>query len=88
MAADLADPRALRRRPGQLAEFEARGEAVRTAWKDGERRTLTGSSFAAPHLAALLARLRECHMDWNACQAKAALYALCEGNSPRGTARC
>ena len=82
VGADLADPRALRRRLGELAEFEARGVAVRTAWKDGEHRTLTGSSFAAPHLAALLACLRERHPDWNACQAKAALYELCEGNNP------
>lgn len=81
VAADLADPRALRRRPGELAEFETRGVAVRTAWKDGEHRTLTGSSFAAPHLAALLARLRERHPGWNACQAKTALYELCEAKT-------
>jgi len=66
----------LRRRPGSMVEFVARGERIRLPWKDGEYRETTGSSFAAPHLAALAARIRELRPGWNACQVKAALYEI------------
>jgi subtilisin len=66
----------LKRRKGFLVEFIARGSNVKVAWKNAAYRTISGSSFAAPHLAALAARLRQCRPDWNACQAKAALYDL------------
>ena len=67
---------ALRRRPGQLVEFVARGEKVRVAYKGGGYRLMTGSSVAAPHLAALVARIRQTHREWNACQIKSALYEV------------
>lgn len=67
---------ALRRREGELVEFVARGERVRAAWRGGGWREVTGTSFAAPHLAALAARLRQLRPGWNACQVKAALYRL------------
>ncbi|MGA2080365.1 MAG: S8 family serine peptidase [Holophaga sp.] len=76
-SADLDDPEALVRRPGELTEFAAHGANVRVAWKDGEHRILTGSSFAAPRLTALLARLRAERPGWNACEAKAWLYGRC-----------
>jgi subtilisin len=66
----------LRRRPGAMVEFVARGERIRLPWKDGEYRETTGSSFAAPHLAALAARIRELRPEWNACQVKTALYEI------------
>jgi subtilisin len=66
----------LRRRTGQLVEFIARGEKVRVAHIGGAYRLMTGSSVAAPHLAALVARVREIRRDWNACQIKSALYDL------------
>jgi subtilisin family serine protease len=66
----------VRRRPGELVEFVARGENVRVAWKGGQHRMISGSSFAAPHLSALVARIREVRPDWNACQVKSALYEL------------
>jgi subtilisin family serine protease len=65
---------ALRRRPGQLVEFVARGERVLVAYKSGEYRMMTGSSIAAPHLTALVARVLQCRPGWNACQIKSALY--------------
>lgn len=66
----------VRRRPGELVEFVARGDNVRVAWKGGQHRIISGSSFAAPHLSALVARIRQVRPDWNACQMKSALYEL------------
>ncbi|MEM8714109.1 MAG: S8 family serine peptidase, partial [Planctomycetota bacterium] len=70
------EPLQLVRRGGHLVEFAARGASVRVPWRNGEYRTVTGSSFAAPQVAALAARIRERRPDWNACQVKSALYAL------------
>jgi subtilisin family serine protease len=80
LAADFAPMTglALRRRPGHLIEFIAPGEAVHVAWKGGTYRTNTGSSFASPHLAALVARIRELRPSWNACQIKSFLYEWAE----------
>lgn len=66
----------LLRRLGRLVEFVARGENLRVAWSGGGYRTSTGSSFAAPHLTAIVCRIRELQPDWNACQVKAALYQI------------
>ena len=76
-SAHLDEPATLVRRPGELTEFAAHGANIRVAWKDGGHRILTGSSFAAPRLTALLAGLRVEHPQWNACQAKAWLYERC-----------
>lgn len=50
-------PELLRRRHGHLVEFEASGQDVAVAWLGGTRKQVTGSSFAAPHVTGLLARL-------------------------------
>jgi subtilisin family serine protease len=68
----------LRRRRGQLVEFVAPGTNVRVAWQEGGYRTISGSSFAAPHVTAIVARLKELYPGWNACEVKSALYALAE----------
>ncbi|MEI6233025.1 MAG: S8 family serine peptidase [Planctomycetota bacterium] len=73
---DDLPPMKVRRNAGELVEFAARGINVKVAWTNKGHKTITGSSFAAPHLAALAARIRELHPDWNACQVKAALYEL------------
>lgn len=73
----------LRRRPGRLVEFQAPGQMVRVAWGDGGYRIASGSSYAAAHLAALAARLRQLHPEWNACQVKTALYSLASTGAPR-----
>jgi subtilisin len=44
-------------RPGRLVEFLARGVNVEVPWRGGARKVVTGSSFAAPQMAGLLARL-------------------------------
>jgi subtilisin family serine protease len=66
----------LLRRVGHLIEFVARGEEIRVAWNGGSYRKGSGSSYAAPHLAAIVARVRQLHPSWNACEMKAALYQL------------
>jgi subtilisin len=73
-AATLA-PLALERTAG-MVEFRAAGVDVPVAWRMGSVATVTGSSFAAPHVTALVARLREQYPQWNATQMKAALYEL------------
>lgn len=77
---------AIQRRRGHLVEFVACGASVRVPWKGGEYRKCVGSSFAAPHLAALVARMRELEPDWNACQVKSALYELAR-DAPEGASR-
>jgi len=64
------------RRAGQLVEFVANGRDVPVAWRDGGYRKNTGSSFAAPHVAALVAKIRELRPRWNACDVKAQLYRV------------
>jgi len=66
----------IQRRRGHLVEFVARGRDVPVAWRGGGWRTNTGSSFAAPHLAALVARIKELRPTWNACDVKTQLYRL------------
>ncbi len=68
----------VKRRKGQLVEFVTRGVDVSVSWKDGSSRLVTGSSFAAPHLAALVARIRQLRPHWNACEMKAELYRRSE----------
>ena len=68
----------IRRRPGSLVEFLANGEDVSVAWRGGGRRIASGTSMAAPHVAALVTRLRELRPDWNACEVTSALYRIAE----------
>ena len=75
---------ALQRRRGCLVEFVARGVQLRVPWKGGGHRTITGSSFAAPHVTALAARIRQVRPGWNVCQAKSALYHLASKPPPPG----
>jgi subtilisin len=44
-------------RPGNLVEFIAPGQDIVVAWLAGAIKKVTGSSFAAPHVSGLLARL-------------------------------
>ncbi len=44
-------------KPGHLVEFAARGVDVEVPWRDGTTKKVTGSSFAAPRVAGMLACL-------------------------------
>jgi len=63
-------------RRGQLVEFAARGEDVDVAWAGGTNKRVTGSSFAAPHLTGLLARLISGFPELSPLEAKALLQRL------------
>lgn len=61
MHAGIPEDALYRHHPGALVEFAALGVAVRLPWKNGQYVTNTGSSFAAPRVTALLARLLSRH---------------------------
>jgi subtilisin len=63
-------------RLGQLVEFAARGQDIEVAWLGGEQKKVTGSSFAAPHISALLARLLSRCPSLTPLQAKSLLHTL------------
>jgi subtilisin family serine protease len=69
-------PDALFGRRGQLVEFAARGQDLEVAWLGGASKKVTGSSFAAPHVAGLLARLLSCCPTLSPLHAKALLLEL------------
>lgn len=65
---------------GEVIELTAPGVNVRTAWLDGGHRTLTGNSFACPHIVGVIALLLEKHPDMTPFQVKSALYAIAGEN--------
>lgn len=71
--------RLFRNNPGTMVEFAALGVNVEVPWKGGLRREATGSSFAAPRVAGLLARLLSVFPRLTPVQAKALLHHLAGG---------
>lgn len=63
-------------RRDSLVEFAAGGVNVEVPWIAGGQRRMTGSSFAAPRVAALLARLISEFPDLSTTDAKAILHRL------------
>lgn len=63
-------------RPGHLVEFAARGVDVQVLWRDGGVKKMTGSSFAAPRVTGMLARLLSEHPGVMPLQAKALFHRL------------
>jgi subtilisin len=63
-------------RPGSLVEFAARGVDVQVLWRDGGTKKMTGSSFAAPRVTAMLARLLSENPDITPLQAKTLFHRL------------
>jgi subtilisin family serine protease len=63
-------------RLGHLVEFAARGQDLEVPWIGGGRKKVTGSSFAAPHVAGLLARLLSRCPSLSPVHAKALLQRL------------
>jgi subtilisin len=62
--------------PKPPVEFGAPGIDVRVAWRNGEWITATGNSFAAPHVAGIIARIRSKHPDLTVFHMKSILRAL------------
>ena len=65
-------------RPGSLVEFAARGQDIEVPWVGGGIKRVTGSSFAVPHVAGLLARLLSAHPELPPLEAKSLLKRLAE----------
>jgi len=63
-------------RSGTMIEFAARGVNVKVPWIGSAEKVVTGSSFAAPRLAALVARLLSVYPDLGPLQTKAVLHRL------------
>ena len=65
---------------GEVIELTAPGVNIRTPWLDNGYRTLTGNSFACPHVVGVIARLLEKHPEMTPFQVKSALYAIAGEN--------
>jgi len=76
------DSEALFYRPGQLVEFAARGDDLDVPWCGGQRKKVTGSSFAVPHVAGLLARLLSMCPELPPLAAKALLHEVAQSWNP------
>ncbi len=65
-------------RGDNLVEFAARGQDIEVAWLGGAIKKVTGSSFSAPHVSGLLARLLSGFPSLSPLHAKALLQQLAE----------
>lgn len=80
VACNLAtDPWRFHFNPRPPTEFLARGIDVEVAWKGGTTSTVTGNSYAAPHIAGIAARILSKHPQLRPFQVKAVLHA-CAAN--------
>ncbi len=77
---EITDPFKFGFRFGEVIELTAPGVNVRTPWPGG-RRTLTGNSFACPHIAGIVALLLEKDPSLTPFHVKSALYAIAQENS-------
>ena len=75
-----SDPLKFGFRYGEVIELTAPGINVRTAWLGSGYKSLTGNSFACPHIVGIIALLLEAHPDLTPFQVKSALYALAQEN--------
>lgn len=76
-------------RTGTLVAFTAPGSECHVAWNHGQRRVMTGSSFAAAHFSGLLARLLSVHGSQDPFFLQALLRQVLskeEGDLQRGSA--
>jgi subtilisin family serine protease len=65
---------------GEVIELTAPGVNVRAPWPGGGHRSLTGNSFACPHIAGIIALLLEKDPNLTPFQIKTALYAIAADN--------
>lgn len=77
-AYDGRDPERFVTNPEPPVEFGAPGIDLEVAWADGGSIVATGNSFAAPHIAGLLARIVGHHRPITTAEAKTVLRALAD----------
>ena len=70
------DPLEFYRNPSPPVEFGAKGIDIKVAWLEGGYMTVTGNSFAAPHMTGIVAMLLEKHPNLTPFQVKTVLGAL------------
>jgi subtilisin family serine protease len=73
------DPYTYYYNPDPPVEFGAPGIDVKVSWIDGGSSTITGNSFAAPHIAGLVCLIRSKHPELTPFQIKTVLFA-CASN--------
>lgn len=74
------DPFEVFANPAPPADFGAPGIDVDVAWLGGATMTMTGNSFAAPHITGLIARILSKHPALTPYQAKAVLRTVALNN--------
>jgi subtilisin len=79
----IADAETFFYNPSPPVEWGAWGVDVPIAWKDGATTVATGNSFAAPHIAGLVARILSKHPGLTPFEVKAILAAV--ANDPSET---
>jgi subtilisin family serine protease len=77
------DPWRLYHNPAPPVEFGAWGVDVPIAWKDGGRTVATGNSFAAPHVAGLVALILSKHPGLAPFEVKAILASVADNPGRR-----
>jgi subtilisin len=75
-ASSGSDPFEVFANPNPPADFGAPGIDVPVAWLDGATMTMTGNSFAAPHITGLVTRMLSKHPRLTAYQVKAVLRSV------------
>jgi subtilisin family serine protease len=74
----VADPWRIYYNPSPPVEFGAWGVDVPIAWKDGGSTVATGNSFAAPHIAGIVALILSKHPGLSPFELKAVLAAVAD----------
>jgi subtilisin family serine protease len=77
------DPERFYYNPNPPVEFGAWGVDVPIAWRNGGSTVATGNSFAAPHIAGIVARIVSKHPDLTLFEIKAVLAAIADNPRPR-----
>jgi subtilisin family serine protease len=77
-AHDGKDPFAFAYNPTPPVEFGAPGIDIEVPWSEGSTIEATGNSFAAPHIAGLVARILSKHPGLTPFQMKTILHALAD----------
>ena len=77
-AHERRDPFGLDYNPQPPVEFGAPGIDVEVAWRGGGTTVTTGNSFAAPHVAGLIARILSKHPQLTPFQVKTVLHAVAD----------
>ncbi len=75
-----ADPFNFGFRYGEVIELTAPGVNIHTAWLNNSYKSLTGNSFACPHIVGIIALLLEKYPELTPFQVKSALYAIAQEN--------